>query len=139
MSRRDLFHDIVRQALEKDGWTITHDPFFLEIGNKRLAADLGAERVIAASRGIDRIIVEVKSFIGASSVVDLEKSLGQYILYQRIMEFQAIDHRLYLAIPKLAYEEIFTIPLGTILLQTNTLRLVVFDPDRSVILQWIPN
>ncbi|MFN9205716.1 MAG: element excision factor XisH family protein, partial [Pseudanabaena sp.] len=24
MSRKDTFHNIVRHALEKDGWTITH-------------------------------------------------------------------------------------------------------------------
>nr|WP_286392563.1 element excision factor XisH family protein [Pseudanabaena mucicola] len=27
MSARDLFHDIVKNALQKDGWTITHDPY----------------------------------------------------------------------------------------------------------------
>ncbi|MEO1388649.1 MAG: element excision factor XisH family protein [Cyanobacteria bacterium J06634_6] len=29
MSRKDTFHDIVRQALEKDNWSITHDPLLL--------------------------------------------------------------------------------------------------------------
>jgi len=29
MSRKDTFHNIVRHALEKDGWTITHDPLLL--------------------------------------------------------------------------------------------------------------
>ena len=24
---RDLFHDLVKQALISDGWTVTHDPF----------------------------------------------------------------------------------------------------------------
>jgi hypothetical protein len=35
MSRKDTFHDIVRRALEKDGWIITHDPLLLryELGN----------------------------------------------------------------------------------------------------------
>lgn len=42
MSRRDIYHDTVKRALQKDGWTITHDPFPLRIGNKRLSADLGA-------------------------------------------------------------------------------------------------
>ncbi len=26
MSAKDIFHNTVRLALEKDGWTITHDP-----------------------------------------------------------------------------------------------------------------
>lgn len=29
MSRKDTFYDIVRRALEKDGWIVTHDPLLL--------------------------------------------------------------------------------------------------------------
>ncbi len=29
MPAKDLFHDSVRNALEKDGWTITADPYTL--------------------------------------------------------------------------------------------------------------
>ena len=40
MSRKDRFHQAVKWALEKDGWTITHDPLPLNIGLLRLAVDL---------------------------------------------------------------------------------------------------
>ncbi len=40
MSRKDRFHQAVKRALEKDGWTITHDPLPLNIGLLRLAVDL---------------------------------------------------------------------------------------------------
>lgn len=61
MSKRDKFHDIVKQALEREGWTITHDPYVFKTDPK-LAADLGAERLMAAERGYERIVVEIKSF-----------------------------------------------------------------------------
>jgi hypothetical protein len=32
---KDLFHDAVRNALIKDGWQITDDPFFLKVGGVR--------------------------------------------------------------------------------------------------------
>lgn len=80
MPAKDIYHDTVKRALQKDGWTITHDPFPLQIGKKRLAADLGAERLINAEKGLQRIVVEVKSFIGQSDVKDLEQALGQYVL-----------------------------------------------------------
>ncbi|WP_373529451.1 element excision factor XisH family protein [Nostoc sp.] len=35
---------------------------------------------------IEKIVVEVKSFVGQSDVKDLEQALGQYILY-RIAKF----------------------------------------------------
>ncbi len=75
MPRRDIYHDTVKLALQKAGWTITHDPFPLQIGNKRLSADLGAERIISAEKGAEKIVVEVKSFVGESDVKDLEDVL----------------------------------------------------------------
>jgi hypothetical protein len=48
MSRKDRFHQAVRKALKKAGWTITHDPLPLKVGNLRLQVDLGAEKLIAA-------------------------------------------------------------------------------------------
>jgi hypothetical protein len=53
MSGRDIYHDTVKSALQKAGWQITHDPFPLEIGMKRLSIDLGAARLIAASQGTE--------------------------------------------------------------------------------------
>jgi hypothetical protein len=48
----------------------------LQIGKKRLSADLGAERLISAEKGIQKIVVEVKSFVGQSDVKDLEQAFG---------------------------------------------------------------
>lgn len=68
MSRRDIYHEIVCAALGKDGWQITADPLDLTIGEVELFADLGAERVIAAEKGNEKIAVEIKSFLGQSPV-----------------------------------------------------------------------
>lgn len=34
MPAKDIYHDCVRNALIKNGWTITHDPLNLKIGAK---------------------------------------------------------------------------------------------------------
>ncbi|MGF1519728.1 MAG: element excision factor XisH family protein, partial [Nodosilinea sp.] len=44
MSARDLFHDTVKAALQKDGWAITHDPLTIDLADGQLQIDLGAER-----------------------------------------------------------------------------------------------
>lgn len=54
MPRLDLYHHAVKRALQKDHWTITHDPFLLQIGTKRLFADLGAECLISAEKGLKK-------------------------------------------------------------------------------------
>lgn len=60
---KDLFHDVVKTALIKDGWHITDDPFFMKVGGVDFFIDLGAEKIIAAERDNQKIAVEIKSFI----------------------------------------------------------------------------
>jgi hypothetical protein len=85
MSARDKVHQQVVNALRKDGWTITHDPFNVPWRKRRLQVDLGAERVLAAEKGTQKIAVEIKSFIGANDLEDLYNALGQFILYRKAL------------------------------------------------------
>ena len=58
---KDIIHDQVKNALIKDGWTITHDPYTLKYGTDNSYPDFAAERTVAAQKGQEKIIVEVKS------------------------------------------------------------------------------
>jgi hypothetical protein len=137
MPAKDIYHNAVKNGLIKDGWTITDDPLILSIGKKNLFVDLGAEKLIAAEKDNQKIAVEIKSFIGQSQVSDLEKALGQYVLYGEIMMAKQENRKLYLAINRSAYEEIFEEPIGQLLLQRNIVKLLVFDEKEEVILEWI--
>ena len=139
MPARDIYHDTVKFALQKDGWTVTHDPFPLQIGKKRLSADLGAERLISAEKGTQRIVVEVKSFVGQSDVKDLEQALGQYVLYRQILKEMRSERSLYLAVSQTTFNSVFTIELGQVLLKNQIIKLVVFDDESEAIVQWIPD
>ncbi len=136
---KDIYHNTVKFALQKDGWTITHDPFPLQIGKKRLSADLGAERLISAEKGTQRIVVEVKSFVGQSDVKDLEQALGQYVLYRQILNEVGSDRSLYLAVSRPTFNSVFTIELGELLLKNKIIKLIVFDDESEAIVQWIPD
>lgn len=137
MPAKDIYHEVVKQSLIKAGWIITHDPYKLRWGKRDLYIDLGAE-ILAAERADQKIAVEVKSFVGLSEVNELEKALGQYILYHDILVKRDPDRQLYLAIRQDTYEEIFSEPIGTLLLENQRLRLLIFDPVSEVILTWIP-
>ncbi len=43
MPATDIYHNSVRNALIKDGWTITHDPYTLTFGLRNVFVDLGAQ------------------------------------------------------------------------------------------------
>ncbi len=106
MPRKDAIHQAVKNALVKDGWTITDDPLFLEYGDEDMYVDLGAERLLAAERGSEKIAVEVKSFLGPSALTELHTALGQYQIYLAVLEKVDPDRRLYLALSKSAYDEL---------------------------------
>ncbi|BAZ37053.1 fdxN element excision controlling factor protein [Calothrix sp. NIES-4101] len=57
MSAKDIFHEVVKKALEKDGWQITHDPLSISVGGINISIDLAAEKLIAAEREGDKIAV----------------------------------------------------------------------------------
>jgi hypothetical protein len=139
MPAKDRLHNVVRHALEADGWTITHDPLILKFGLRELFVDLGAERLLAASKADQKIAVEVKGFSGPSDITDLERALGQFTLYHEILSQSEPDRRLYLAVPEDTAGELFNEPIGQLLLQNRRLRVFIFDSKREVILRWIPS
>ncbi len=138
MPAKDLYHDTVKTALIKDGWTITDDPLSLKIGTRNTAIDLGAEKLLAAERGSQKIAVEVKSFIGASLLNDLEKAWGQFFLYARALAKREPDRHLYLAVTRNIAETLFIEEAGQLLLNEPDFRLLVFDDITQEILAWKP-
>ena len=137
MPARDILHDIVKDALISDGWTITHDPFLIPFGRRKLYADLGAERIIAAEQGEQKIVIEIKSFIGLSRITELQKALGQYILYNIMLSERYPDYELFIAMDEEAFNDLFQDADGRILLQKSQLRLFTVDLSLGVITQWI--
>lgn len=137
MSAKDLFHNAVKHALEKDGWTITHDPFPLTVDDINMAVDLGAEKLIAAVKGTQKIAVEVKSFVGASNITEFHTALGQFLNYRIALEGKEPDRVLYLAVPSDTFKEFFVLPFIQTVIQRHQLRLVVYRPEQEVIVTWI--
>src|SRR5712692_8428350 len=125
MPARDIYHDTVKNALVKDGWTITHDPFLLSYGKHKLYADLGAEKLFAAEKANRKIVVEVKSFRGPSEVEDLEEACGSYAVYRSILAETFPERELYMAISDDARQGIFDEPLGRLMIAKENLSLIV--------------
>ena len=61
MPASDAIHGAVKNALVKDGWTITHDPYTVRFGGVRVHADLAAEKVIAG-------VITGVGFLGAGLI-----------------------------------------------------------------------
>ena len=137
MPAKDIYHETVKTALNKDGWTITEDPLILQYGSKDLFVDLGAQKLLAAEKRGQKIAVEIKSFRGPSQVKDLHNALGQYMLYRDLLEKMEMVQPLYLAVTTKAFEEVFEEPLGNLVLSKHQLCLLVFNLTNQEVVRWI--
>ncbi len=137
MPAKDIYHNTVKQALIKDGWAILTENYVLEYGGDKLYPDIAAEKSIAAEQQGQKIIVEVKSFLGRSFINDLEGAVGQYIIYRNILQSQASEYELYLAIATRVYNGGFQKKLAQLIVERNRVNLLVFDPQVEVIERWI--
>lgn len=139
MSARDLFHNIVKKALQIENWQITHDPYPLSADSFDLAIDLGAEKIIAAQREELKIAVEIKSFLGPSKITEFYSALGQFIAYRTALHTQDPDRILYLAVPESLYKKFFATLFVQEIIQQNTIYLITYDTDLEKLIQWIPS
>jgi hypothetical protein len=137
MARRDIHHQILRTALEREGWQVTDDPFFVKIGRKTAEIDLGAERIILAERPSEKIAVEVKSFVGTSLITEFYKALGQFLMYQRALQNVEPDRILFLAVPQAAYDELSTDIFDFPNFEDLRHRLIIYQPSENTTLTWI--
>lgn len=85
MPAKDIYHDTVKRALIIDGWRITKEDFQLPWGGTRAIIDIIADKVFVAEKEGRKIAVEVKSFVGKSNLSELEKAVGQFIIYRFAM------------------------------------------------------
>mgnify|MGYP003572923612 CR=1 FL=1 len=139
MPAKDFYHDNIKNAFLKEGWTITHDPLRLSWGDRDMYVDLGAtEDFLAADKSKQKIAVEVKSFIGNSTMSDLEKAMGQYVVYRAVLEEREPKRTLYLAVPQWVVWNLFNQPLGQLLLKKNLVKVIGVDVQTEEIVEWLP-
>lgn len=138
MSAKDTYHNAVKNALVKDGWTITHDPYTLAFGRKDVYVDLGCQRILAAERGLEKIAVEIKGFMGASEIRDLEVAVGQYVFYRSLLTRFEPDRKLFLAVPDDVVAGTLEEPIARPVLEDLHIALMAFNPEHEEIVKWIP-
>ncbi|MBE8989154.1 MULTISPECIES: XisH family protein [unclassified Nostoc] len=138
MSAKDVFHEVVKTALQKDGWQITHDPLTISVGGVNLSIDLAAQKLIAAEREGQKIAVEVKSFLERSSAIsEFHTALGQFINYRGALRRRQPERVLYLAVPLTTYKTFFQLDFPKEMIVENQLKMLIYDVEQEVIFQWI--
>jgi hypothetical protein len=134
---KDKFHNVVRNALEKDGWNITADPYEINVDDVDFEIDLAAEQLLGAEREEEKIAVEIKSFISPSNVSEFHTALGQFLNYRDALEKIEPERLLYLAVRLPVYETFFQRKFIISAVKKYQLRLMIYDVEGEVISQWL--
>lgn len=137
MSARDTFHEVVKSALENEGWIITHDPYHIDLGFVDFYIDLGAEQLLAATKDNEKIAVEIKTFLAPSTISEFHTAVGQFINYRIALEEDDPERRLYLAIPLEIYRRFFKYSFIQKVIERNKIPLLVYNTEKPEIAQWI--
>ncbi|BCL39395.1 XisH family protein [Nostoc sp. MS1] len=122
MPAKDIFHNTVKTALEKDKWTITDEHLFIQVEDIDFYIDL--------------IAVEIKSFLGASDVTEFHLALGQCLNYRSALRLTEPERILYLAVPVDVYNEFFSRKFIQRIIAEYQLKLLIFNPEREEIVIW---
>ena len=134
---RDLFHYIVKEALIKEGWTITHDPYPLHSRKEGgLSTDIGAEKVILAENDLKKIAVEVKSFVHMSLLHEFLKASGQYLSYSKIIIKNDPNRLLYVAMPTFVYYRIIKYGWVQEVMEELNMKVILYNTEKIIIEEW---
>ncbi len=94
-------------------------------------------RPIAAEKGTQKIVVEVKSFVGHSLINDLYEALGQYLIYLRLLETTESDRKLWLAVSDLVFYDFFQVEAIQDVVKKYGVDLLVVNIESEEVEQWI--
>lgn len=136
MARKDKYHQAFRRALEKEGWTITDDPFDFRVGDVDFEIDLGAEKIIGAEKEGQKIATEIKCFLEDSPVSAFHRATGQYDNYERGLRHFEPERILHLAVPVAIYDTFFQRPFIQWTLTDKKIRIIVYHPSKEIIVEW---
>ncbi|MEN8220415.1 MAG: XisH family protein [Pseudomonadota bacterium] len=136
MPAKDIIHDPVKNAIIKDGWKITHDPYTIRYEEVTAYADLGAELILAAEKESYKIVVEVKSFISPSPLSDLKMALGQYEIYKDFLEVTDPQRQLYIAVSSETYNEVFKQNAYQFIIKRHQLPFIIVNVETEEIVKW---
>ena len=137
MAAKDTYHDVIKNALVKDGWTILRDPYTIKYEEVQLFSDLLAGKTLEIEKNGQQIIVEIKSFIGRSPMREFETALGQYIIYRTFLKDILHQAKVYLGISRSIYQSFFVQKAISMIVKEIRLSLIVVDLNQEKIVQWI--
>ncbi len=134
---KDKIHQIVKQAIENDGWDVTEDPFILLFDDNSIAIDLAAEKIIIAEKGTEKIAIEIKTFDQPSLIYEFHKAIGQYFNYQTALIEAKENRELFVAIPDTIFNRLLQNMIIRKSIERIKMKFIIVNLETSKVIKWI--
>lgn len=136
---KDLIHIAVREALEKEGWRVTRDPFTIDLldDDTYFDIDLSAEKPALGGRPTRIAAIEIKSFTGLSILHSFHEALGQFLNYRAAIDEKGFDMDLYLAVSLEGWERLNSLNFVQRRIRQFQLKFILTDIHTKTIVEWI--
>jgi len=138
LGAKQLLYHFHMKTHRKNPTACGTSPYQGEVGRDQNNVQSHKELVLAAEQGSKKIAVEIKSFVSPSEMADLKDAIGGFIMYRAVIHRLEPKRTLYLAVRDSVFTALFEEPIGTLLIETENLKLLVFNPETERIIQWIP-
>jgi hypothetical protein len=69
---------------------------------------------------------------------DFHHAVGQFVNYRMALDQEEPERTLFLAVPSDAYDAFFTLPFAQTAIRYHRLKLLVYHPERELIVRWQP-
>lgn len=133
MPAKDAHHNIVVNALKKDGWDVTGEQVRLIIADRWMWIDIQADKIDEKLS----VLIEVKGFENISSpIAYLHSVVGQYMVYRVVLDYLEWEHPLYLAVPDHAFNDILSEEIAIEVIKRVSMKILIFSVEREEIIQW---
>ena len=137
ITAKEHYHSAVVNALTKENWAITANPFDLEQGRTSYGLDWSEEKVIGAKKNDTQIAITVEEFLTSSPVSEFHLAMGRYMNYRMILDSTDPACLLYLAAPADTYSSFFVGQFPQAVVRQHKLKLLFYDPKCEVVTQWV--
>jgi hypothetical protein len=139
MAAQDVYFDLVKHALQQEGWRVTQHSLCLRVPVSSIQArqsEDAEELLLAADQAERKIAVLVKSFMGRCEMADLHQAVEQVRRYRTLLATTDPDRVVYLAVRQTTYREHLASAVGAKLLARQHILSLVFDPRTETIVRW---
>jgi len=92
---------------------------------------------LGAEREEEKILVEIKSFVGPSDINEFHRAVGQYVDYLVVLEDVEPDRLLFLAVPDFAWDDFFQERAIQKALEFIKAKILIYNVEKEIIVKWI--